>query len=98
MAGCAEDMYKYRLLIFHGQTDLLPEDHIKLSSLATSVVCKSKNKVWISAHCTHPSSATCAELAPHKIPCRKVLLGRDAAYVCNNLQRWELRVVARFQL
>ena len=25
------DMYKHRLLIFHGQTDLTPEDHIKLS-------------------------------------------------------------------
>lgn len=25
------DMYKHRLLIFHGQTDLMPEDHIKLS-------------------------------------------------------------------
>jgi len=31
MEQIRSDMYKYRLLIFHGQTDLLPEDHIKLS-------------------------------------------------------------------
>ncbi|CAJ1426773.1 unnamed protein product [Effrenium voratum] len=31
MAQVREDMYKHRLLIFHGQTDLTPEDHIKLS-------------------------------------------------------------------
>ena len=43
MTGCAKDMYKYRLLIFHGQTDLLPEDHIKLSGLATSATCE-RNK------------------------------------------------------
>ena len=31
MEQIRSDMYKYRLLIFHGQTDLMPEDHIKLS-------------------------------------------------------------------
>ncbi|CAK9007241.1 unnamed protein product [Durusdinium trenchii] len=31
------DMYKHRLLIFHGQTDLMPEDHIKLSEALGSL-------------------------------------------------------------
>mmetsp|Transcript_46375 Transcript_46375/g.108671 ORF Transcript_46375/g.108671 Transcript_46375/m.108671 type:complete len:571 (+) Transcript_46375:57-1769(+) len=31
MEQIKEDMYKHRLLIFHGQTDLMPEDHIRLS-------------------------------------------------------------------
>lgn len=31
MEQIRSDMYKHRLLIFHGQTDLMPEDHIKLS-------------------------------------------------------------------
>ena len=86
MTGCAKDMYKYRLLIFHGQTDLLPEDHIKLSGLATSATCE-RNQ--------------CAFDTPLKPACRAIgsplnpLPKMPSSMV--NLQCWALRVAARFQ-
>ena len=58
MEQIRSDMYKHRLLIFHGQTDLMPEDHIKLSE---KLGFSGPHLASASSEVTRPAATSCGQ-------------------------------------